>query len=141
MANGIDRVDGGWDVRSMRGAGVSEVTVGNMMRLHIGSDGIEVHSAAELMASGETDTVHAASRTNLGKATQLLDQVVAEVHAADSGVLRVRFANGWQLTVPVPPDGVGWVVAVRGQYFIRSEPGGGVRAPDQRRVRPGVPII
>ncbi|WP_435229469.1 DUF6188 family protein, partial [Streptomyces sp. Tue6028] len=131
MASGIDRVNGGWDVHSMRGAGVSEVAVGNVSRLHIGSDQIEVHSAAELMTRGQTDTVHAASRTNPGKTIQLLDQVVAEVHAADSGVLRVRFANGWQLTVPPPADGVGWVVAVRGQYFIRSEPGGGVRAPDQ----------
>ncbi|TVL91224.1 DUF6188 family protein [Streptomyces sp. SAJ15] len=133
MANGIERVEDGWDVRSMRGVGVSEVTVGSMMRLHVGSDGIEVHSPAELMAGGKPYHVHALSRINLGKVPQLLDQVVGAVHAADSGVLKVRFASGWQLTVPVVSDAFGWSVAVRGRYFIRSEPGGGVRTSDRRR--------
>lgn len=136
MANGIDRVADGWDVRSMRGVGVGEVTVGSTMRLHIGSDGIDVHSAAELTADGETHTVHAASRINPGAAVRLLDQVVAEVRAADSGVLSVWFANGWQMTVPVTRDVFGWVVTVRGRYFIRSAPGGGcVTAPDRRSGR------
>ncbi|WP_405804825.1 DUF6188 family protein [Streptomyces sp. NBC_01187] len=134
MASGIERVEDGWDVRSMRGVGISEVTVGTMIRLHIGPDGIEVHSPAELMADAESHQVHARPRINVGKVTQLLDQVVAEVHAADSGVLGVRFASGWQLTVPVASDAFGWVVAVRGQYFIGSKPGGGVGFSDQRRV-------
>ncbi|MFF1838608.1 DUF6188 family protein [Streptomyces sp. NPDC058231] len=133
MVDGIDRVADGWDVRSMRGVGVSEVAVGTVLRLHVGSDGIEVHSAAELTAGGgETYKVHALARINPGKATQLLDKVVTEVHVADSGVLRVRFAQGWQLIVPVATDALGWVVAVRGRYCLRSEPGGGVRTSDRR---------
>ncbi|WP_392674626.1 DUF6188 family protein [Streptomyces sp. LN785] len=122
MVDGIDRVAGGWDVRSMRGVGVSEVAVGTVLRLHVGSDGIEVHSAAELTAGGETYKVHALARINPGKATQLLVKVVTEVHVADSGVLRVRFAQGCQLIVPVATDALGWVVAVRGRQCLRSEP-------------------
>ncbi|KJY43413.1 hypothetical protein VR41_03305 [Streptomyces sp. NRRL B-1568] len=133
MANGIDRIEDGWDIRSMRGVGISEVIVGSMIRLHIGPDGIEIHSMAELMADGDTYPVHAASRINLGRAAQLLDQVVAEVHAADSGLLRVRFASGWHLSVPVTPDAFGWFVAVRGQQFISSKPGGGVSISSRRR--------
>ncbi|WP_405406906.1 DUF6188 family protein [Streptomyces sp. NBC_01104] len=145
MENGIERVEDGWDVRPIRGVGVGEVTVGNTMRLHIGPHGIEVWSPAELTADGVTCSVHAYGRINPGRMPQLLDQVVAEVHAADSGVLRVRFANGWRLDVPVPPEGpggagglngcgdAGWIVALRGRHFLRPTPGGGVRISGRRR--------
>ncbi|WUD72180.1 DUF6188 family protein [Streptomyces sp. NBC_00510] len=132
MENGIDRLVDGWDVRAIRGVGVSEVTVGGTVQLHIGSNGIEVHSPAELTAGTETYPVHASARINLDRVTQLLDQVVAEVRADDSGALRVRFANGWQLNVPVASDAFGWTVVLGGRHFISSVPGGGVRMSDQR---------
>ncbi|MFJ2094463.1 DUF6188 family protein [Streptomyces sp. NPDC087901] len=131
MENGIERVQDGWDVRSMRGVGVGEVIIGSMLALHIGSNGIEVWGPAELTADGETFPVHAATRINLGRVPKLLDQVVAEVHAADSGVLRVRFAHGWRLDVPAAPRGLGWFVALRGSCFLRSTPGGGVKFSDR----------
>ncbi|MFI0730835.1 DUF6188 family protein [Streptomyces sp. NPDC021225] len=132
MRNGIDRVEDGWDVRSIRGVGVGEVVVGSVMRLHIGSHGIEVHSPAELTAGGEAYAIHAAGRINLDKVTLLLDQVVAEVHVSDSGALKVRFAGGWRLDVPVVPEGLGWIVALRGRHFISPVAGGGVRMSDRR---------
>lgn len=132
MGNGIDRVENGWDVRSIRGVGVGEVVVGGMMRLHIGSHGIEVQGPAELTAGGETYRIHAAARINLDKATLLLDQVVAEVHVSDAGALKVRFAGGWQVDVPVVAEGLGWTVSVRGRHFIMSVEGGGVRMSDLR---------
>ncbi|MFJ6711073.1 DUF6188 family protein [Streptomyces sp. NPDC091265] len=54
-------------------------------------------------------------------------QVVAEVHAGDSGVLRVRFASGWRLDVPVDLSGPGWIVGLGGRCFLSSAAGGGVR--------------
>ncbi|MEV7403405.1 DUF6188 family protein [Streptomyces sp. NPDC091267] len=54
-------------------------------------------------------------------------QVVAEVHAGDSGVLRVRFASGWRLDVPVDLSGPGWTVGLGGRCFLSSAAGGGVR--------------
>nr|WSW67903.1 DUF6188 family protein [Streptomyces sp. NBC_00995] len=129
MDIGINRGDDGWGISSMRGIGIGEVLIGNALRLHAGANRIEVHSPAELKTDHEAVPVHAASRTNLDRLTQLLDQVIAEVHAADSGSLRVRFANGWRLDVPVSSDAYGWIICLRGSYFIRSLPGGGVRMP------------
>jgi hypothetical protein len=120
----------GWDIHSMRGIGIGEMIIGNVLRLHTGSNGIEVHSPAELTTNLEAVPVHASTRTNLDRLPQLLDQVVAEVHAADSGSLRVRFANGWRLDVPVSSDAFGWIISLRGSYFISSLPGGGVRMPN-----------
>jgi Family of unknown function (DUF6188) len=131
MGNGIDRVEGGWDVRSMRGIGIGEMIIGKALRLHIGSDQIEVHSPAELMTDSEALLVHASARINLDRLPQLLDQVVAEVHVAGSGSLRVCFASGWRLDVPVSPSAFGWIIGLRGSYFISSLPGGGVRMPDR----------
>ncbi|MFB7209544.1 DUF6188 family protein [Streptomyces sp. NPDC056255] len=131
MDNGINRVGDGWDIHSMRGIGIGEVIIGNVLRLHTGSSRIEVHSPAELTADHEAVPVHASTRTNLDRLPQLLDQVVAEVHAADSGSLRVRFANGWRLDVPVSSDAFGWVIGLRGSSSISSLPGGGVRMPDR----------
>ncbi|MFF9391884.1 DUF6188 family protein [Streptomyces griseoluteus] len=101
MDNGINRVDGGWDIRSMRGSGIGELIIGGHLRLHTGSSRIEVHSPAALTTNHEVVPVHASARLDLDRLPQLLDQVVAEVHAADSGSLRVRFAHGWRLDVPV----------------------------------------
>ncbi len=129
MDIGINRGNDGWDINSMRGIGIGEVLIGNALRLHSGTNCIEIHSPAELKTDHEAVPVHAASRTNLDRLTQLLDQVIAEVHAADSGSLRVRFANGWRLYVPVSSDAFGWIIGLRGSYFIRSLPGGGVRMP------------
>ncbi|WP_405771712.1 DUF6188 family protein [Actinacidiphila glaucinigra] len=133
MDNGIDRVEDGWDIRSMRGIGIGEVIIGDVLRLHTGANQVEVHSPAELATEHEAVPVHASTRTNLDRLPQLLDQVVAEVHAGDSGSLRVRFANGWCLEVPASSDAFGWVIGLRGSYFIRSLPGGGVRMPDRPR--------
>jgi hypothetical protein len=133
MDIGINRVEDGWDIRSMRGIGIGEMIIGNALRLHTGSNRIEVHGPAELMTDHEAIPVHASTRTNLDRLPQLLDQVVSEVHAADSGSLRVRFANGWRLDVPVSSDAFGWVIGLRGSYFISSLPGGGVRMPDRPR--------
>ncbi|MFF3950218.1 hypothetical protein ACFYYN_36215 [Streptomyces sp. NPDC001902] len=82
MENGIDRLVDGWDVRAIRGVGVSEVTVGGTVRLHIGSNGIEVHSPAELTAGTETYPVHASARINLDRvvarlALRAVDEVLA----------------------------------------------------------------
>lgn len=131
MENEINRVEDGWDVRSMRGIGISEVIIGGSLRLHTGSNRIEVPSPAELTTDSEALLVHASPRINLDRLPQLLDQVVAEVHAADSGSLRVRFANGWRLDVPVSPSAFGWIIGLRGSYFISSRPGGGVKMPDR----------
>ncbi|SEL30367.1 DUF6188 family protein [Streptacidiphilus jiangxiensis] len=131
MEKGINRVEDGWDVRSMRGIGIGEVIIGSALRLHTGSNRIEVHSPAELTTESETLLVHASGRVNLDRLPQLLDQVVAEVHAADSGSLRVRFAHGWRLDVPVSPSAFGWIIGLRGSYFISSLPGGGVKMPDR----------
>jgi hypothetical protein len=89
MDNGINRGDDGWDIRSMRGIGIGEVIIGNESRLHTGANRIEVHSPAELTTDHEAVPIHAATRTNLDRLPQLLDQVIAEVHAAESGSLRV----------------------------------------------------
>ncbi|MFE9241941.1 DUF6188 family protein [Streptomyces sp. NPDC007007] len=129
MDIGINRGDDGWDINSMRGIGIGEVRIGNALRLQTGTNCIEVHSPAELKTDHEAVPVHAASRTNLDRLTQLLDQVIAEAHAADSGSLRVRFANGWCLYVPVSSDAYSWIIGLRGSYYIRSLPGGGVRMP------------
>ncbi|MFC9039987.1 DUF6188 family protein [[Kitasatospora] papulosa] len=129
MDIGINRGDDGWVISSMRGIGIGEVLIGNALRLHAGANRIEVHSPAELKTDHEAVPVHVASRTNLDRLTQLLDQVIAEVHAADSGSLRVRFANGWRLDVPVSSDAYGWTICLRGSCSIRSLPGGGVRMP------------
>ncbi|MFB8024962.1 DUF6188 family protein [Streptomyces sp. NPDC056465] len=129
MDIGINRAGDGWNISSMRGIGIGEVFIGNALRLHAGANRLEVHSPAELRTDHEAVPVHAASRTNLDRLTQLLDQVIAEVHAADSGSLRVRFANGWHLYVPAPSDAYGWIIGLRGSYFVRSVPGGGVRMP------------
>ncbi|MGW7259970.1 DUF6188 family protein [Streptomyces sp. NPDC054834] len=133
MDNWINRVADGWDIRSMRGIGIGEMIIGRVLRLHAGSNQIEVHSPAELTANHEAVPVHASTRTNLDRLPQLLDQVVAEVHAADSGSLRVRFANRWRLDVPISSDTFGWVIGLQGSYFISSLPGGGVRMPDRTR--------
>ncbi|MGW5047564.1 DUF6188 family protein [Streptomyces griseoluteus] len=132
MDNGIQRVDGGWDIRSMRGTGIGELIIGGHLRLHTGSSRIEVHSPAELTTNHEVVPVHASARLNLDRLPQLLDQVVAEVHAADSGSLRVRFAHGWRLDVPVSSSVFGWIIALQGSYFIRSLPGGGVSMPGRQ---------
>ncbi|MFF4653546.1 DUF6188 family protein [Streptomyces sp. NPDC001380] len=131
MENGINRVEGGWDVRSMRGIGIGEVIIGSVLQLHTGSNRIEVHSPAELTTDSEALLVHASGRVTLDRLPQLLDQVVAEVHAADSGSLRVRFANGWRLDVPVSASALGWIIGLRGSCFISSPPGGGVEMPDR----------
>lgn len=117
----------------MRGVGVGEVIVGNTMRLHIGSNGIEVRGPAELTADGKTYLVDASARINLEWVPKLLDQVIAEVHAANSGVLTVRFASGWRLDVPVVPSGPGGTVALRGRCFLSSVPGGGSAPSTARR--------
>ncbi|MFD7735516.1 DUF6188 family protein [Kitasatospora phosalacinea] len=133
MDNGINRVDDGWDIHTMRGIGVGEVSIGNVLRLHTGSNRIEVHGFAELATDREAVPVHASTRTNLDRLPQLLDQVVAEVHAADAGSLRVHFANGWRLNVPVSSGTFGWVIGLRGDYSISSLPGGGVKMSDRPR--------
>ncbi|MFD8261653.1 DUF6188 family protein [Streptomyces griseoluteus] len=135
MDNGINRVDGGWDIRSMRGSGIGEMVIGGHLRLHTGSNRIEVHGPAELTTHHEVVPVHASARLNLDRLPQLLDQVVAEVHAADSGSLRVRFAHGWRLDVPVSSSAVGWIIALHGSCFIRSLPGGGVSMPGRQGLR------
>ncbi|MFJ4437010.1 DUF6188 family protein [Streptomyces sp. NPDC088923] len=129
MDNGIDRVDGGWDVRSMRGSGITEMIIGSVLRLHAGPDGIEVHCPAELTTSEGALAVHAATRTHLDRLPLLLGQVIAEVHAGDAGGLRVRFANEWRLDVPVSTGGPGWLIHLRGRHFISSLPGGGLKLP------------
>jgi hypothetical protein len=129
--NGINRVEGGWDIRSMCGIGIGEMIIGSVLQLHIGPNRIEVRSPAELTTDHEVVPVHASTRVNLDRLAQLLDQVVAEVHAADSGRLRVRFAHGWRLDVPVSSSAFGWIIDLRGSYFISSVPGGGVRMPDR----------
>ncbi|MFF7965506.1 DUF6188 family protein [Streptomyces sp. NPDC007903] len=129
MDNGINRVEDGWDIRSMRGIGIGEMIIGSGLQLHTGSNRIEVHSPAELTTDHEVVPVHASARINLDRLPQLLDQVVAEVHAADSGRLRVRFAHGWRLDVPVSSSAFGWIIGLRGSYFISSLPGGGVSMP------------
>ncbi|MEV5388642.1 DUF6188 family protein [Streptomyces sp. NPDC052721] len=131
MDNGINRVEDGWDIRSMRGIGIGEMIIGSVLRLHTGSNRIEVHSPAELTTDHEVVPVHASARTNLDRLPQLLDQVVAEVHAADSGSLRVRFTHGWRLDVPFSSSAFGWIIGLRGSYFISSLPGGGVSMPDR----------
>ncbi|WP_037603633.1 DUF6188 family protein [Streptacidiphilus rugosus] len=132
MDNGIDHVEDGWDIRAMRGIGIGEVIIGNVLRLHTGSNRIEVHSPAELTMEREVVSAHASARINLGRLPLLLDQVVAQVHAADASSLHVRFANGWRLDVPVARGGaLGWIVSLRGSRFISSLPGGGVRMPDR----------
>lgn len=133
MEYGINRVEDGWDIRSMRGVSIGEMVIGSELRLHAGSNRIEVHSPAELTTDHEAAPVHASARINLDRLPQLLDQVVAEVHAADSGSLRVRFANGWRLDVPASPGAFGWVIGLRGSCFIGSRPGGGVRMPGRTR--------
>ncbi|GLW54847.1 DUF6188 family protein [Kitasatospora phosalacinea] len=135
MENGIDRTGEGWDVRSMRGVGIGELTVGNVLRLHVGSSRIEVGGPAELTTDHGAVPVHASTRTNLDRLPQLLDQVVSEVRAADSGSLRVRFANGWRLDVPVSSAAPGWVIGLRNGCFISALPGGGVRTSDRLRAR------
>ncbi|GHH69652.1 hypothetical protein GCM10018781_28470 [Kitasatospora indigofera] len=42
MDNGINRVGDGWDIHSMRGNSIGEVIIGNVLRLHTGSNRIEV---------------------------------------------------------------------------------------------------
>lgn len=133
MDDGINRGDGGWDIRLMRGIGIGEMLIGNELRLHTGANRIEVHSPGELTTDREVVSVHAATRRNLDRLPQLLDQVIAEVHAADSGSLRIHFANGWRLDVPVSSEAFGWVIGLRGSYVIRSLPGGGVRMPEGPR--------
>ncbi|MFE1317337.1 DUF6188 family protein [Kitasatospora phosalacinea] len=138
MENEIDRADEGWDVRSMRGVGIGELVVGDALRLHAGSNRIEVHCPAELTTDHETVPVHAATRTNLDRLPQLLDQVLSEVRAADAGSLRVRFANGWRLDVPVSSGAFGWVVGLRSGCSVSSLPGGGVRTTDRPGARGAV---
>ncbi|WP_202233273.1 DUF6188 family protein [Actinacidiphila reveromycinica] len=120
-------MEDGWDIRSMPGIGIGGVIIGRALRLDTGSNGIEVHSPAELTTDSEALLVRASARINLDRLPQLLDQPVAEVHAADSGSLRVRFANGWRLNVPVSPSAFGWIGSARGSYFTSSRPGGGVK--------------
>ncbi|WP_340559363.1 DUF6188 family protein [Streptomyces sp. GSL17-111] len=131
MENGINRLEDGWDIRSMRGIGIGEVIIGSVLRLHAGSNQVEVHSPAKLTTDSESLLFHASARINLDRLPQLIDQVVAEVHAADSGSLRVRFASGWRLNVPVSSSAFGWIIGLRGSYFISSLPGGGVRMPNR----------
>ncbi|MFR9676312.1 DUF6188 family protein [Streptomyces sp. TR06-5] len=133
MENGIDRLEDGWDIRAMRGIGIDEVLIGRALRLHAGSSRIEVHGPAELKTGSEALPVHASARINLDRLPRLLDQVVAEVHAADSGTLGIRFAGGWRLDVPVSPRAVGWIIGLRGTAFLASLPGGGVRTSDRPR--------
>lgn len=95
----------------MHEIGIGEVIIGSFLRLHTGSNRIEVQGPAELTTDSEALLVHASARINLDRLAQLLDQVVSEVHAADSGSPRVRFANGWRLEVPVSPSTFGWIVS------------------------------
>ncbi|MEU7428722.1 DUF6188 family protein [Streptomyces sp. NPDC040750] len=111
---------------------MGEMIIGGVLRLHTGSNRIEVHSPAELTTNREVVPVHASARLNLDRLPQLLDQVVAGVHAADSGSLRVRFAGGWRLDVPVSSSAFGWIVALQGSHFISSLPGGGVGIPGRQ---------
>jgi len=129
MHNGIDRVADGWSISSMRGTGIGEVVIGRALRLHVGAHGIELHRPAELTTDHGTVAVHASARTNLDHLPHLLDQVVAESRAADAGSLHLRFANGWRLDAPVSCDASGWIVALPGNRFIGSRPGGGLRLP------------
>jgi len=115
----------------MRGIGVGEVIIGSLPRLNTGSNGIEVHGPMGLATGSGPVPVHACARIDLDRLPRLLDQVAAEVHAADSGSLRVCFATGRRRDVPVSPDSLGWVVGLQGGRFITPMLGG-VKMADRR---------
>ncbi|MEU6236218.1 DUF6188 family protein [Kitasatospora sp. NPDC047058] len=126
MSQGIVRVEDGWRVPAFRGLGVGELVIDDRLRLRIGSNEIMLCSWAELVADERAYGLSAWPQTNLGKATELLRQVVAEVRVSDQGVLRVLFAGGWRLMVPTSDERSAWTVAVRGSGFLTARPGGEV---------------
>ncbi|MEV7780908.1 DUF6188 family protein [Kitasatospora sp. NPDC088351] len=126
MSQGIVRVDDGWRVPAVRGLGVGELVIDDRLRLRIGSNEIMLCSWAELVADERAYGLAAWPQTNLGKATELLRQVVAEVNVSDQGILRVLFAGGWRLLVPANDERSAWTVAVHGHGFLTAKPGGGV---------------
>jgi hypothetical protein len=131
----IVRVDDGWRVPTFRGLGVSELAISRELRLRFGSHQIELHSWSELLADEQTYRLAAWPQTNLGKATELLGQVVSEFSASDRGVLRILFAGGWCLTVPPDDERSAWNVSVRFREFLHVRPGGEVRVSGPREIR------
>ncbi|MFJ4188209.1 DUF6188 family protein [Kitasatospora sp. NPDC089509] len=126
MSEGIVRAEDGWRVPAFRGLGVGELVIDNRLRLRMGSNEIMLCAWAELVADERAYGLSAWPQTNLGKATELLRQAVAEVSVSDQGVLRVLFAGGWRLMVPASDERSAWTVAVRGSGFLAAKPGGGV---------------
>ncbi len=109
---------------------MGELVIDDRLRLRIGSNEIMLCSRADLVADERAYWVAAWPQTNLGKATELLRQVVAEVSASDQGVLRVLFAGGWRLIVPANDERSAWTVTVRGRGYLAAKPGGGVTVAD-----------
>ncbi len=87
-------------------------------------------SGAELVADERAYGLSAWPQTNLGKATELLRQAVAEVSVSDQGALRVLFAGGWRLLVPISDERSAWTVTVRDHGVLTVKPGGGVAVSD-----------
>ncbi|MFI8461681.1 DUF6188 family protein [Kitasatospora sp. NPDC085464] len=130
MTQGIARVEDGWRVPTFRGLGVGELVIDDRLRLRIGSNEIMLCSWAELVADERAYGLSAWPQTNLGKATELLRQAVAEVSVSDQGVLRVLFAGGWRLTAPANDERSAWTVTLGGRGFLTAKPGGGVTVSD-----------
>jgi len=103
---------------------VGELVIDDRLRLRIGSNEIMLCSLADLVADERGYWVAAWPQTNLGKATELLRQVVAEVSASDQGVLRVLSAGGWRLIVPANDERSAWTVTVRGRGCLTATGGG-----------------
>ncbi|MFH8841898.1 DUF6188 family protein [Streptomyces sp. NPDC017868] len=130
MTLGIVRVDDGWRVPALRGLGVSELVIDDRLRLRIESNEIMLCSGAELVADERAYGLSAWPQTNLGKATELLRQAVAEVSVSDQGALRILFAGGWRLLVPINDERSAWTVTVRHHGVLTAKPGGGVAIRD-----------
>jgi hypothetical protein len=119
---------------------VGELVISRELRLRLGSHQIELRSWSELEADGQTYRLAAWPQTNLGKAAELLGQVVAEFSASDQGVLRIMFGSGWCLTVPPDAERSAWGVSVRFHEFLHVRPGGEVRVSGgtaRRTIRQG----
>ena len=84
------------------------------------------------MADEQTYRLAAWPQTNLGKATELLDQVVSEFGASDRGVLRIMFACGWCLKAPPDDERSAWDVSVGFREFLHVRPGGEVWVSNPR---------
>ena len=128
MSEQVVRVKDGWQLPVFRGLGVGELVISDSVHLRAGSHEITLHARAEVLAVGETFDLAVTPRTNLGKVTDLLGQVFADVSAFEPGILQIHFANGWRLRVPADAERPGWVVVVRGEGILAAKSGGGISA-------------